>query len=61
LADSPNKANIHAFLETDDRINAVMKQLDEAVQELDDMDSHITGYKMQLNVCSARRSQSFKS
>jgi hypothetical protein len=38
-----------------------MKQLDEAVQELDDMDSHITGYKMQLNVSSARSSQSFKS
>lgn len=27
-----------------------MKHLDEAVAELDEMDSHLTGYKMQLGV-----------
>lgn len=44
------QANIHAFLETDDRIGAVMTQLDEAVQELDEMDRNLSGYKVQLNV-----------
>lgn len=31
-------------------MNAVMQQLDEAITELDSMDNHLTGYKMQLNV-----------
>lgn len=44
------QANIHAFLETDDRMGAIMKQIDDAVLELDSMDNYLTGYKMQLNV-----------
>ncbi len=42
-------ANIHAFLESDDRISAVLRGIDEAVGELNEMDSHLASYKMQLN------------
>lgn len=42
-------ANIHAFLESDDRINNVLNGIDEAMAELDNIDTHITGYKIQLN------------
>jgi hypothetical protein len=48
------KANIHAFLESDDRIAQVLTHIDEAVLELDDIDMQITGYRMQLNVGQAR-------
>ncbi|KAG6889916.1 hypothetical protein C0992_003620 [Termitomyces sp. T32_za158] len=43
------KANIHSFLESDDRIGIVLKYLDEAVLELDDMDSLVSSYKIHLN------------
>lgn len=43
-------ANIHAFLENDDRINTVLLGIDEAIAELDQMDSTLTSYKIQLNV-----------
>ncbi|ORX34673.1 exocyst complex component Sec3-domain-containing protein [Kockovaella imperatae] len=44
-----DQANIHAFLESDDRIAQVLGHIDEALQELDDIDMQITGYRMQLN------------
>lgn len=44
------QANIHSFLESDDRIAVVMKYIDEAVSVLDEMDSYVSSYKMQLNV-----------
>ena len=44
-----DSANIHAFLESDDRIAQVLGHIDEAINELDDLDMQITGYKMQLN------------
>lgn len=44
------QANIHAFLESDDRISQVLGHIDEALLELDDIDLQITSYKMQLNV-----------
>lgn len=44
------QANIHAFLESDDRISQVLGHIDEALLELDDIDMQITSYKMQLNV-----------
>ncbi|KAI0305016.1 exocyst complex component Sec3-domain-containing protein [Russula brevipes] len=34
-----DKANIHSFIETDDRVMLVLKFLDEAILELDNMDS----------------------
>lgn len=46
------KANIHAFLESDDRISQVLGHIDEALLELDDIDLQITSYRMQLNVSS---------
>lgn len=46
------KANIHAFLESDDRIAQVLGHIDEALLELDEIDAQITGYRMQLNVSS---------
>lgn len=43
------KANIHSFLESDDRVAVVMKYMDEALSELDSMDSLISSYKIHLN------------
>ena len=47
-----DQANIHAFLESDDRIAQVLGHIDEALLELDDIDMQITGYRMQLNAVS---------
>jgi exocyst complex component 1 len=44
------QANIHSFLESDDRINIVVKYLDEAIGQLDNMDSLVSSYKIHLNV-----------
>ncbi|GLB35990.1 putative exocyst complex component SEC3 N-terminal PIP2 binding PH [Lyophyllum shimeji] len=46
------KANIHSFLESDDRINIVLKYLDDAISELDNMDSLVSSYKIHLNTVS---------
>ncbi|KAG0704350.1 exocyst complex component Sec3-domain-containing protein [Suillus ampliporus] len=43
------KANIHSFLESDDRVALVMNLLDEAITEVDAMDSLISSYKIHLN------------
>jgi hypothetical protein len=43
------KANIHSFTETDDRVTLVLKFLDEAILELDNMDSLVSSYKIHLN------------
>lgn len=43
-------ANIHAFLESDDRVDQVLSHIDDALKELDDIDMQLTGYRMQLNV-----------
>lgn len=37
-------------MESDDRIAAVLSGIDEALLELDSMDTNITAYKMQLSV-----------
>ncbi|KAJ6509372.1 exocyst complex component Sec3-domain-containing protein [Mycena vitilis] len=44
-----DKANIHSFLESDDLIDVVLKYMDEAVLELDNMDSLVSSYKIHLN------------
>jgi len=44
------QANIHSFLESDDRVGAVMKYMDEAIAELDNMETLISTYKIHLNV-----------
>lgn len=44
------RANIHSFLETDDRIATVLKFVDEAIDELSTMETQVTSYKIQLNV-----------
>ncbi|KAF8140415.1 exocyst complex component Sec3-domain-containing protein [Boletus edulis] len=44
-----DKANIHSFLESDDRVNLVVKYLDEALGEVDAMDSLLSSYKIHLN------------
>lgn len=46
------QANIHSFIESDDRVGLVLKYLDEAIAELDNMDSLVSSYKIHLNVCS---------
>ncbi|KAI6047739.1 exocyst complex component Sec3-domain-containing protein [Pisolithus marmoratus] len=43
------KANIHSFLESDDRVNIVTKYLDEALSEVDAIDSLLSSYKIHLN------------
>ncbi|KAI0307681.1 exocyst complex component Sec3-domain-containing protein [Multifurca ochricompacta] len=43
------KANIHSFIETDDRVTLVLKFLDEAILELDNMESLVSSYKIHLN------------
>ncbi|TKY85075.1 hypothetical protein EX895_006155 [Sporisorium graminicola] len=42
-------ANIHAIIESDDRVALVVKHMEEALNNLDMMDSMIAGYKVQLN------------
>ncbi|BEJ16672.1 hypothetical protein CspHIS471_0600730 [Cutaneotrichosporon sp. HIS471] len=42
-------ANIHAFLESDDRVDQVLAHIDEALRELDGIDVQLTEYRMQLN------------
>ena len=44
------KANIHSFLESDDRLALLMKFMDEAISEIDNMESLISTYKIHLNV-----------
>ncbi|KAJ7048537.1 exocyst complex component Sec3-domain-containing protein [Mycena amicta] len=44
-----DKANIHSFLESDDLIDIVLKFMDDAVAELDNMDSLVQTYKIHLN------------
>ena len=46
------QANIHSFIESDDRVNIVLKYLDDAIAELDTMDSIVASYKIHLNVSS---------
>ncbi|PPQ67093.1 hypothetical protein CVT25_005694 [Psilocybe cyanescens] len=43
------KANIHSFLESDDRVAVVMKYMEDAIAELDTMDGLISTYKIHLN------------
>ncbi|KAL1748585.1 exocyst complex component Sec3-domain-containing protein [Schizophyllum fasciatum] len=47
-----DKANIHSFLESDDRIGTVLDYVDKALAELDNMDSMVTSYKIHLNAVS---------
>ncbi|CAJ0749843.1 24274_t:CDS:10, partial [Entrophospora sp. SA101] len=42
-------ANIHAMIESDDRIYAVIEQIDYAISELDNMDQWLTLYTDELN------------
>lgn len=44
------QASIHAIMESDDRVVGVVKQLDDALAELDKLDLMIGLYKTQLNV-----------
>ncbi|KAG8905579.1 hypothetical protein FRB99_008637 [Tulasnella sp. 403] len=46
------KANIHSFLESDDRVAIVLKYIDDAIKELDEMDGFISTYKIHLNAVS---------
>lgn len=46
------QASIHAIMESDDRVTFVINHLDDALAELDKMDSLIGMYKSQLSVSS---------
>ena len=41
---------MHSFLESDDRVAAVLQMIDQAVAVIDDMDGYVSSYKIQLNV-----------
>lgn len=41
---------MYSFVESDDRVNTVLKFIDDALKELEDMDGNITSYKIHLNV-----------
>ncbi|KAI1789802.1 exocyst complex component Sec3-domain-containing protein [Ganoderma leucocontextum] len=47
-----DKANIHSFIESDDRVVTVLKFLDDAINELDNMESVMSSYKIHLNAVS---------
>ena len=44
------QANIHSFLESDDQVTMLVKHMDEAIAELDNLDSTLSSYKIHLNV-----------
>ncbi|GJJ15524.1 hypothetical protein Clacol_009802 [Clathrus columnatus] len=46
------KATIYAFLEEDDRVGLVLKYIDDALRELDSMDTMVSSYKIHLNAVS---------
>ncbi|KAF9527786.1 exocyst complex component Sec3-domain-containing protein [Crepidotus variabilis] len=46
------KANIHSFLESDDRVNVVMNYMDNALAELENIDGLISSYKIHLSTVS---------
>ncbi|KAI0079631.1 hypothetical protein K474DRAFT_1617469 [Panus rudis PR-1116 ss-1] len=46
------KANIHSFIESDDRVNFVLEYLDKAIGELTEMDRTVQSYKIHLNAVS---------
>lgn len=45
-----HQANIHSFLESDDRVGVVMKYVDDALAELDNIEGLISSYKIHLGV-----------
>lgn len=44
------QANMYSFVESDDRVAIVLKYIEEAVKELDEMDALVQSYKIHLNV-----------
>lgn len=42
-------ANIHSIIESDDRVGLVVRHMEEALHQLDVIDSMVASYKMQLN------------
>ena len=51
-----SQANIYSFIESDDRIDIVVKYLDDAIKELDLMERHVSSYSIHLNVCLLKES-----
>jgi hypothetical protein len=41
---------MYSFVETDDRVTTVLSYIDEALKELEEMDSAVNSYKVHLNV-----------
>jgi hypothetical protein len=44
---------MYSFVESDDRVAIVLKYIEEAVKELDEMDALVQSYKIHLNVSGA--------
>ena len=47
------QANMYSFVESDDRVAIVLKYIEDAVKELDEMDALVQSYKIHLNVSEA--------
>ena len=43
---------MYSFIESDERVNLVLKFLDDAIAGLDSMESQVSSYKIHLNVSS---------
>ncbi|EEB87440.1 hypothetical protein MPER_15204, partial [Moniliophthora perniciosa FA553] len=50
--DINTKANIHSFLESDDRVGLVLEYMDKAIAELDNIAGLVSSYKIHLNAVS---------
>ncbi|KAF9270059.1 hypothetical protein L218DRAFT_888394 [Marasmius fiardii PR-910] len=46
------KANIHSFLESDDRVALVLDYMDKAIAQLDNIDGLVSTYKIHMNAVS---------
>ena len=46
---------MYSFVESDDRVAIVLKYIEEAVKELDEMDALVQSYKIHLNVSGPLR------
>lgn len=44
------QANVHAIIQSDERVQSVVERIDKALSDLDNMDSWLSLYAAELNV-----------
>jgi hypothetical protein len=50
------KANVHAIIESDERVNTVVNHIDKALEELESMENWLLLYAAELNVSFTKKS-----